>query len=286
MEARKSRWKIFIILSLLGHILVLLLLLKVKNQTPKEEQVVYIDLNTNPQVLEQLKNEAKQIVETDKKGEAKPSPDAKFLSERDQTVEKQTKARTVDRFRSSETKGAQEKGHAGTKGLSLKDLAANNDFNPLTPKEAEGRKVAQQKQQESGSQGGAGSATNDYLKDIDEGDTTALSTREFKYFGYHQRIRERLEIAWNSQLRQVWTNYVLGGRHPSMQKDYVTKLFVVMDRHGSIIAVKVMEESGARDLDRAAVQAFNKIGPFPDPPSGIVGADGTFRIPWSFVVSL
>jgi TonB family protein len=284
MEARKSRWKSFIILSIVGHILVVLVLLKIKNPTVPEEQVVYIDVD--PKLVDEAKNNAKQIVQTDKAGETKIAPDAKFLSERDQAVEKQTKAKTVDRFRSAETNGQQSKGTKGTKGLSLKDLAANPNFDPTTPKEQDGRKVAQEKQTESGSQGAAGSASSDYLRDIQEGEKTALSTREFKFFGYHQRIRERLEVAWNGQLKDIWTNYMLGGRRPSSAHDYVTRLYVVMDRHGEIVAVKLLEESGARDLDRAAVEAFNKIGPFPDPPSGIVGEDGTFKIPWSFVVSL
>ena len=286
MEVRKSRWKIrhFILISLLGHALVFLLFNKAWQPPTQEPQAVYVELD--PATMQQALNQAKQIVQSEAAAENKITPDAKYLSERDQAVEKQTKARTVDRFRSADQRGSEAKGRSGTKGLSLKDLAANDMMDPATPKEAEGEKVAKQKKQNAGDGGSAGSASSDYLRDVAEGDRTMLSTREFKYFGYHQRIRDRLEVAWNSRLRAVWTNYVMGGRRPAGQHDYVTKVFVVMDRHGSVVAVKVLEESGARDLDRAAVEAFNQIGPFPDPPSGIVEADGTIKIPWSFVVSL
>ena len=48
--------------------------------------------------------------------------------------------------------------------------------------------------------------------------------------------------------------------------------------------VQVLEDSGLRDLDEAAVDAFREAAPFPNPPQGIVEKDGTVKIRWDFVL--
>jgi protein TonB len=48
--------------------------------------------------------------------------------------------------------------------------------------------------------------------------------------------------------------------------------------------VQVVSDSGVRDLDQAAVEAFQEAAPFPNPPSGIVDSDGTIKIRWDFIL--
>jgi protein TonB len=130
----------------------------------------------------------------------------------------------------------------------------------------------------------AGSASDDYLKDVKDGDKTLLNTKEFVYFSYYQRIRQQLEVAWNGRLRSVLESQMSGGRQLANDRDYVTGVVVVLDRTGQIIGVQLIQKSGARDLDQAAVDAFNEAGPFPDPPSGLVDAKGQIKITWNFVL--
>jgi protein TonB len=129
-----------------------------------------------------------------------------------------------------------------------------------------------------------GSATNDFLKDVKDGDRTLLNTKEFVYFSYYRRIRERLEVAWNTKLRSTLDGYVYGQRHLANDRNYVTGVVVVLDRYGKITAVKILQRSGARDLDDAAVSAFNEAGPFPDPPAGLIDKDGRIQIRWDFIL--
>ena len=96
--------------------------------------------------------------------------------------------------------------------------------------------------------------------------------------------RERLEVAWNSKLRSTLDTYVYGGRRLANDRNYVTGVIVVLDRFGKITAVKVLQRSGARDLDDAAVGAFNDAGPFPDPPTGLVDKNGQIQIRWDFIL--
>ena len=48
--------------------------------------------------------------------------------------------------------------------------------------------------------------------------------------------------------------------------------------------VQVLNDSGIRDLDDAAVEAFKEAAPFPNPPEGIVESDGTIKIRWDFIL--
>jgi TonB family protein len=121
----------------------------------------------------------------------------------------------------------------------------------------------------------------DYVAGMKESDQTALNTREYLYFGYFQRIRERLELEWNGLLRETLHKYYRSGRQLASDMEYSTKLLVILNPRGEIVRVKVLGESGARELDDVAVKAFNKAGPFPNPPKGLVSQAGEVEVPWT-----
>jgi TonB family protein len=129
-----------------------------------------------------------------------------------------------------------------------------------------------------------GMRPEDYEAGILESDRTALNTKEFKYYGYFQRIRERLDRAWVPVLREKLLAYFRSGRHLASDRDHVTKLLVVLNGKGEIIRVNILGESGTQELDSAAIAAFNKAGPFPNPPHGIIDREKEVKIPWDFVL--
>ncbi|NUM88848.1 MAG: TonB family protein [Bdellovibrionales bacterium] len=243
-------------------------------------EAVVVELS--PEMLQQMTKG--QIVNTQQADNAETPDKAKFLGERNQRVAEETRARKVDQFRKENGPG----GAGSGRSLGLKSLAPQVSAEPPTKLEREGyrrERAEQQARQQGGDGGSPQAASNDWLKDVQEGDRTMLATREFKYFGYYRRIREKLEVAWGGELRHIFETNVLNGRRLASSRNYVTGVVVVLDRHGRIVGVRVMEQSGARDLDRAAVDAFNRAGPFPDPPGGLVDTDGTIKIPWNFIVS-
>ncbi len=299
MDAKtiQKRLRLFVGVSVLLHLLVLAVLYFLP-AAPKfsEPKAVFVDLNSiTPQQLAQMMQEEspKQVVESELAQNTEAPKDAKYLGERSQTAEQETKAKMVDSFRKGGNPSMA--GNQG-KSLSLKDLApkSNNALRPPTEQELDGYQqekkkynVAQNQDSRMGNQSldNPGSATNDYLKDVKEGDRTMLSTKEFVYFSYYRRIRERLEVAWNSRLRSTLQGYMSpGGRQLASNRDYVTGVIVVLDRNGTITAVQLQQQSGAKDLDQAAVDAFNEAGPFPDPPAGLVDEKGEIRIPWNFIL--
>lgn len=266
----------FFVVSLLVHLLAFLLLplVPTPEYVPDEETIVDID----PALLEELESAVqRQVVESEKAPNTQEPKEAKYLGERNQTVEKETKAARVDTFQAGAPSQQQQ--------LSLRSLAPNPSFErPPEPGEMDVFRKQQMKQELEQRKTGNAAATNDYLKDVSEGNRTLLNTKEFIYFGYYHRIRQRLEQAWNSKLRGVLSTYMRSGRRLASDQDYVTRLIVVLDENGKIKAVKVLEESGARDLDDAAVEAFNRAGPFPNPPKGLIDKDGLIKIRWDFIL--
>lgn len=295
MEARKrEKLLLFLGLSLLVHCLLMLTVyrLRLTSDLKIPDNAIFVDLDKLPLPIAQEKEKTRQVVESEVAEQSKPK-DAKFLGERDQSVAEETKARQVESFRKGGA--AAQEGQGGKPSMALKNLAPpkSKAFTPPTQAEIDGMKQRQKqqlakKEYNAGGQPGAmnpGSATNDYLKDTKEGDRTLLNTKEFVYFSYYRRVRERLEVAWNNKLRATLGDAVYGSaRRLASDRNYVTGLVVVLDRYGKITAIKVRQKSGVRDLDDAAVNAFNDAGPFPDPPAGLVDSNGQIIIPWDFVL--
>lgn len=124
----------------------------------------------------------------------------------------------------------------------------------------------------------------DYVRGLKESEHTALNTKEFVFFGYFQRIRERLDRAWAATLREHLYRMDRRGRHLASEMDHTTRTVVTLNSRGEIIRVRLVEESGTADLDEAAIDAFNQAGPFPNPPKGMVDTNGLIEIRWDFIL--
>jgi TonB family protein len=111
-----------------------------------------------------------------------------------------------------------------------------------------------------------------------------LNTREFVFYGYFQRIRERLDHAWEKSLRDHLQKYFYRGRQLASETDYMTQLLVSLDKDGRITKVQIIGNSGTTELDEAATKAFNDAGPFPNPPTGLVDNRGQVLVRWDFVL--
>lgn len=270
---------IFLVASILLHLFVFVIYPHIdfshqhSGLFDKKETIIEID----PALLDMIdQKQLEQIVQTEEVESAKESPDAKFLGKKTQVVEKETKAARVDIFRKGQPKSGQK--------LSLKQLAPKQDFKPLEPGDFAFKKPPKKQLKDAGERGGMQSANNDYLEDVEKGNRTLLNTREFIYYGYYHRIRQKLEQSWNSELRSVLLSYYRQGRKLTSESKYVTRLVVVLNKDGKITTIQVLDNSGAEELDDAAIEAFNRAGPFPNPPQGLVEKDGKIKIRWDFIL--
>lgn len=126
----------------------------------------------------------------------------------------------------------------------------------------------------------AGAPNNDYLEE-ESGPGVNLNTREFKFAGYINRIRQLVDFYWQQNLDNLPGGLRLG------RSQYQTVVDVALTQDGALERVEVTSESGVVALDDCVVRAFQMAGPFPNPPAQLVGPDGRAVLPdFGFVVRI
>jgi protein TonB len=220
-----------------------------------------------------------QVVEQEEKpNKNEPPPDTRFLSAQNQKVIKQTVAKNRGDFKNAAKEQNKKSGEKGKK--TLQDLSTQ--FDPYAIKEKQ--QADANGDQGTFAKGGDVSQSNDYLKDIQTGEQTVLNSREFKYYTYYSRIRRQLSQHWEPKVREKLTKIFRQGRRIASDQDHITKLMIFLNDKGQLVKVQVLGESGVRDLDEAATEAFKSAAPFPNPPRGIIENDGLVKIRWDFVL--
>jgi TonB family protein len=117
----------------------------------------------------------------------------------------------------------------------------------------------------------------------DEGDTTLVNSRSFKYFDFFQRVKERVRDEWNpGDMYRARDPYgkVYGSR------DRLTVLNVVLDADGRVSRLDVAKQSGLPFLDQEAMRAFREAGPFPNPPIGLADDSGRIAFHFGFLLEV
>lgn len=274
MSALKNRFILFISISLFLHLMSVFGLNKLSRKpSTKEikEEIVSLDYF-------EVNNQAQQIVE--QKGSINEELDkkAKFLSEKNQKVKKETQAQRKGYFKNGQEGLTQKPVNNSHQSLYEKNRAkfANNPFAPKLELEKLA-KAAQKKQ-------GTPNATDDHLKDVAIGMETYLNTREYVYYTYYNRIKSRLRQHWGPNVRKKVEALVRQGRFIASSSNRITKLVIVLNESGDLVKIQVMDRSGVRDLDDAAIEAFRAAAPFPNPPKGMLEKDGKIRIKWDFIL--
>jgi TonB family protein len=279
----------------------------------------------SPEEIQKLQAQAQavnkpmgQIVESDEKPlNDEIDPKAKYLSRNNQRVERETRAAKVGAFKNDagqggkpqpvspapepvvESKQAQAKEPTDDKSKSAILTDENSEFEfggedmndrakPKTGLQAFAptfRKLPTVPDPSRPGDGHEVSATDDHLKDVAPGMETMLSTREFMYYSYYNRIKDKLRQYWEPKIKEKFERIVRQGRTiASDGGNKITKVIIILNDKGTLIGVQVVSQSGVRDLDDAAIEAFRAAAPFPNPPKGIVEEDGTIKIRWDFVL--
>ncbi len=229
--------------------------------------------------LKLKQSESKQIVQTRRKQESTPKQPADYLSEFDNQTDRQTRAARVDRY--NEGGGAQKtsqkpKPIVPTQRKGLGKLALTEEMIEEVHQEMEREKTQ-------AGQGRGISSSNDYLEKLPLGDLNELNTQEYKFYGYYMRIREKLEQFWGMTLEEKSKAMFRAGRRIASDQDLITNLKVVLNPSGEVTEIRLVTSSGYQELDQAAVESFNRAGPFPFPPKDLV-KKGYAEIDWGFVV--
>lgn len=312
---KSPSFRMYVLLSIVFHVLVVGTLLVVDHLTPEPPKTETVSINfLSPEDLQRMAQieelakkkallPANQIVEQNEVSANEEAPDnARFLSAKNQKVKKQTVAAERGQFQNVKKAAPQKTGPKGdgkAKNVATaeesKKQIAKDLFKGFDASEALERQKLADKQSGLGEGRGNGeqntgtgaetSQSNDYIKDVEVGLETVLNTREFKYYSYYNRIRKQLSQHWEGRVREKLSKLFKEGRAPAAtNQDRITKLMIVLNDKGTLVRVQVLSDSGIRDLDDAAIEAFRAAAPFPNPPKGIVEGDGTVKIRWDFVL--
>lgn len=251
-----------------------------------------------PPTKPQPKVAKQQIVDQDLVSVNDEEPDEDhFLSAQNQKVEKQTVAEKLGDFKNKKDPKAHET--PDLMEAPPKEQKPKMDFTKFLDKKskAQPEKLADESDvtlkkdqnenstdKESGGSKGEVSQTTDYLKDVDKDTETLLSTKQFAYYSFYSQIRKQLTKHWQGKVRQKISKILREGRSLATTDDKVTRMVITLNRKGALVKVQVLSDSGIRDLDEAAIEAFQEAAPFPSPPDGIVEPDGTIKIRWDFIL--
>lgn len=287
-----SRLNIFLTLSFAAHLglaAVLLVLPKIQHHfAPIEVVLIESESEVKEPSVDDTKNPT-QIVETETSNEQQPlNKNAKYLSAKNNTVEKETIAQLGEQFKNSQTI-AKKAVKAVKKSQPSLFGEKFNAYDVMAKKAGPGKSENNgQQYDQAGQQGvdrGVASSSTDKLEKVEMSLKTQLNTREYKYYGYYQRIKHQLNSFWQPEVKQKVSRLMTQGRTiASDSNSKVTKLIIVLNEAGTLVNVQVIAESGVRDLDEAAIEAFRQAAPFPNPPRGMIENDGTIKIRWDFVV--
>ncbi|QDK39988.1 hypothetical protein DOM21_00635 [Bacteriovorax stolpii] len=273
----------------------------------------------SPKQLQAIKDARnRQVVANETSGKNERPANSRFLGEKDQTFDRQTMAarngafkeaglgkksgsestlaQTEPKSRPRPKKMAESRPKALKKALSLSDLGGFKmaEVEKMQNQAQETLQEMKKKMDEEARAGALGvdkgqlgknglAQNSDFVEDVPLGDMTNLNTTEFKYYGFYHRIRQKLEQHWGTSIKDKAKNLYRSGRRMPASENLITSVSVTLNDKGQIVDMQIEGTSGVRELDQAAIESFNKAGPFPNPPKGLL-VGGRATIQWGFVV--
>ncbi len=238
-------------------------------------------------------------------GNEQLSPDAKYLAETNNRVQKQTVAKEQTNKYSKATPkttanpmampmahGRAAPSLLGTSPAELftSPLGMRPKLSELFQKSSQGHDDTAPETSAVGSQASneppvpgseateGGGAPNDDLHDVAQGDGTFLNTREWKFAAFFNRVKQAVSAQWDPNGRMRAKGRQLGA------VERKTVMHVALRPDGSIADLFVRQSSGVDELDQEAMKAFEKAQPFPNPPAALV-ENGFIAFEFGFLVS-
>jgi TonB family protein len=227
-----------------------------------------------------------------------PDKDTKYISERDNSVEKEmrTSSRILgpSHIAPSPYLGGEEKS-AETKGDKSQNLTSIGPPSPNMERTDEGEfKTSEMNESalkslslglsDAAAQSVLIGAGLDHLEGVIEGDDTALNTKGWEFASFFSRVKSMVERYWHPDIefQQRDPHGNIYGR-----KDRTTVLLVVLKPDGELQNAYIMDPCGATFLDDEAKEAVEQAAPFPNVPRGLIDRnDGLVKFRFYFTVEV
>jgi outer membrane biosynthesis protein TonB len=294
---RKRHWIAVAIIALLFHLLILLPKIPgfgLSSPARPRIDIQQVDPAKLDAIRKQWKSREQQLL-LDKNLHTptakEPPPDARYMSDRNMRVEKEQRARETTVMPKAARPGEPSPSHPKTEparpeAKSRGHLPSLGNLGvplPAAPTRAAPRQPVQQASHLDGTAvNGGEDGGSQYMDDrsLSEGSENLLNAQESVYYSFYARLYEAIGPIWQSKIRQA-------ARSSRLQPgEYITSVDVVFDREGNLLAVNQVKGSGVEAFDRAASSSWRAVGRFPNPPEGLLNANGQVHTGWTFAVQL
>lgn len=259
-----------------------------------------------------------QVVELppEQKAAERPPPNAKFLSDRNARVERETVSRHAGNFpqvaprpepgadgkvqprppqqqaRRDVAPGGKDAGAPGREGAPGDRVALARPGGTLRmPELGEGGQRGRRGEAgpdlsmspEAMARIARGPSLDGVKEGLPEGEETWLNAREFKYATFMNRMKSVIAQQWFPRVRDAQK-----ARDPDgsvyFYKERTVVLGLTIDTDGNVKDLSVLQSSNVEFFDRAAMSSVQAAQPFPNPPRGMFHDDTQVRIPFSFTM--
>lgn len=291
---RFGRWSWIILLAIILHFALLISKMRLLFQSVPPKP---LDVRTlSPEELENFKRDWERnrkflLKQTQKETDA-PVPEARFESDKNSKVEKETRARNTNVLPQEPTAAAPpSQAHQETKAesqsntknvatvgkkLSLKQLGIRMDLGaPKAERRTESvaRNIAPNVFQDQSLQEDA----------LEEGERNLLNTERSRFYTFYARLYEAIAPLWNSKVSSAFES---GKGQYSPGAAYTTLAEVILTPSGELVDVVIVQSSGIKAFDQAVTDSWRKISRFPNPPKDLVKPDGYVHTGWTFTVNI
>jgi len=230
-----------------------------------------------------MRNKKRQIVNNEQTGREVAPSSSRFYGEKNQTYEKETIPQEIGQFRAQGPPSAKkDRGNRMEKLKSLKmaDLVIRK---PKNLDQFAMAKITNHQALAVGLSKNSEGRNNDYIEGVNVGEGTNLNTHEYKFWGFYNRMRQRLEPNWEKLLDERIRRYYAHGRKVILANQTMTLIKITLDEEGNVFRMKVLQSSGLAEIDNIAIDAITMSGPFTSVPKQML-QDQLVEIEWGFVV--
>lgn len=105
-----------------------------------------------------------------------------------------------------------------------------------------------------------------------------LNAQESIYYSFYARLYDAIAPIWQSQIQ------ALSYRKKVAQGTYTTAIELILDAEGGLIDAEILQSSTVAEFDAVAQNAWRRINRFPNPPAGLITPRREVRTVWTFRV--
>ncbi len=270
-DEKSAGWKIWVLVFILVCFFHSLLFMVQITKFPFDSPPLEVQ-SLDTKKLQEIKQQWKKLPLLVDKNPSIPSekiapPHARYMSDRNQTIEKEQRARenlTGPKIGSPQnpTQTQWKKNSRTTSNLGNLGIPFQLTSSPIRSPSQEGREQSLLE------------------NSLPEGSENLLNTQESVFYSFYARMRGTIAPIWYSLIQDASRQSQLG------RGDYTTTIDAILDEKGNLIEIHRLQSCGIAALDQVAEDSWKKAAGFPNPPQALLDSEKHVHIIFSFRINL